>query len=181
MPHISLTNQLPGIAALLKDYPEPAKPMLELAQVLLRGDSTLSEGERELIAAYVSSRNDCDYCQYTHGATAKHLLDVNYDFIARVKKDEADDELTPKLKSLLTIAGNVQQGGQNVSEDDISRAKEAGATDKEIHDTVLIAAVFCMFNRYVDGLATTKPKDDSLYDERGALLADKGYGWQTDV
>ncbi|HYW35929.1 MAG TPA: carboxymuconolactone decarboxylase family protein, partial [Balneolaceae bacterium] len=68
MPHITLNNKLPGIAALLKDFPETAKPMLELAQILLRGDSTLSEGERELIATYVSSRNGCDYCQYTHGA-----------------------------------------------------------------------------------------------------------------
>jgi len=180
MPHITLNNKLPGIAALLKDFPETAKPMLELAQILLRGDSTLSEGERELIATYVSSRNGCDYCQYTHGATAKHLLDASYDFIARVKDDDADSELSPKMKSLLTIAGEVQQSGKNVSGDDINRAKENGATDREIHDTVLIAATFCMFNRYVDGLATIKPDDESIYDERGALLAEKGYGWQTD-
>jgi uncharacterized peroxidase-related enzyme len=181
MPYIDLTNSLPGIAALLKDYPETAEPLLELTQVLLRGDSTLSEGERELIATYVSGKNECQYCQYTHGATAKHLLDVDYDFIERVKNDRADNELNPKIKSLLNIAGKVQQSGRDVVQADIANAREQGATDQEIHDTVLIAATFCMFNRYVDGLATTIPNDDSVYHERGAILADKGYGWQTDV
>ncbi|HKK45420.1 MAG TPA: peroxidase-related enzyme [Balneolaceae bacterium] len=181
MPYIKLTEELPGIAALLKDYPTTAKPLLELAQVLLRGESTLSEGERELIAAYVSGKNKCQYCQYTHGATAKHLLDVDYDFIDRVKNDEADDELSPKMNSLLNIAGKVQINGQEVSQSDISDARKHGVTDKELHDTVLIAATFCLFNRYVDGLSTTTPKDDSVYDHRGAILAEKGYGWQTDV
>lgn len=181
MPHIKLTNELPGIAALLKDYPKTAKPMLELAQALLRGDSTLSEGERELIATYVSGRNNCSYCQYTHGATAKHLMDVDDDFIERVKRDKANEELSPKLRSLLKIAGKVQESGRRVSLEDVALARKEGATDTEIHDTVLIAATFCMFNRYVDGLATIIPDDDKVYDERGAILAERGYGWQTEV
>jgi uncharacterized peroxidase-related enzyme len=111
MPHIKLASALPGIASLLENYPKSAKPMLELTQILLRGDSTLSEGERELIATYVSSRNNCSYCQYTHGAAAKHLLGVNYGFIERVKNNEADIALSPKMKSLLAIAGKVQEGG----------------------------------------------------------------------
>lgn len=179
MAHIKLNNQLPGIGGLLKEFPKTAKPLLELAQTLLRGDSTLSEGERELIATYVSSKNDCEYCQSTHGAAAKHLLGVDYTLIERIKKDKAGDEISSKMKGLLNIAGQVQISGKKVTDVHIEAAKDAGASDQEIHDTVLIAAAFCMFNRYVDGLGTHTPDDKSVYDERGAALAEKGYGWQT--
>ncbi len=79
------------------------------------------------------------------------------------------------MRALLTIAGKVQKDARQVSEADIAAAREQGATDKEIHDTVLIAAAFCMYNRYVDGLATWTPRDESLYDQHGAELATRGY------
>ena len=59
--------------------------------------------------------------------------------------------------------------------DDIARARAEGATDVEIHDTVLIAAAFCMFNRYVDGLATLTPADPAAYDDMGRRMAEHGY------
>jgi hypothetical protein len=59
---------------------------------------------------------------------------------------------------------------------DVDRARLAGADDKAIHDTVLIAAMFCMFNRYVDGLATWTPEDPTVYQAIGARIAEKGYG-----
>ncbi|MFZ0967791.1 MAG: hypothetical protein WAN13_05920, partial [Candidatus Acidiferrales bacterium] len=80
-----------------------------------------------------------------------------------------------KLKALLAIAGKVQQGGKKVTTAEIERARQCGATDREIHDTVLIAAAFCMYNRYVDGLATWAPQDPQVYRERGAMLAESGY------
>ena len=175
MPHIDLPDGVPGIRGPLNKYPETAKPLLELAQTLLRGDSTLTAGERELIATYVSNRNECRFCAGSHGAAAKHLLDRDYALIEQVWQNPDDAPISEKLKSLLHIAGNVQQGGREVTDADVARARDEGATDKEIHDTVLIASAFCMYNRYVDGLDTPAASDLSDYDEMGAVMAEEGY------
>lgn len=180
MSHITLPEGLPGILGPMVFRPETARPLNELAEVLLRGPSTLSRGERELIAAYVSSQNDCFFCHSVHGAVAACHLDGNEELVANVKSDFQSSTVSPKLKALLAIAGNVQRGGKYVRQSDIELARERGATDLEIHDTVLIAAAFCMYNRYVDGLATWAPQDPALYRRQGARLAQHGYETSTD-
>jgi alkylhydroperoxidase/carboxymuconolactone decarboxylase family protein YurZ len=79
------------------------------------------------------------------------------------------------MKALLAIAGKVQLGGKHVTPEDVERARACGATDMEIHDTVLIAAFFCLCNRYVDGLATSMPQDPEYYRQRAPLVAENGY------
>jgi uncharacterized peroxidase-related enzyme len=175
MPHIELPVGLPGILGPMAFRPETAKPLNELAEILLRGPSSLSPGERELIATYVSSRNDCFFCQTIHGAVAAYHLDGNEQLVLDVKESTERAPISDKLKALLAIAGAVQRGGKNVQPDDVERARRLGATDLEIHDTVLIAAAFCMYNRYVDGLATWAPGDPAAYRDPGARLAREGY------
>ena len=175
MPHISLHEDLPGIRGPMAFRPETSKPLNELVEVLLVGPSTLTPGERELIATYVSSENDCRYCQTIHGAIAAHHLDGNEDLVRSVKRDFEHALISPKLKKLLVIAGKVQKGGKQVTTDEVEAARQAGATDLEIHDTVLIAAAFCMYNRYVDGLATWAPADQDWYRQRAAKIAAEGY------
>ena len=155
--------------------PETAKPLNELVDVLLRGPHTLSPGERELIATYVSSQNECRYCQTIHGAVAAHHLGRDEELVLDVKTDFERASISEKLKALLVIAGKTAISGKHVTADDVARARECGATDLEIHDTVLIAAVFCLCNRYVDGLATRAPDDPAFYRERAALVAEHGY------
>ena len=174
MPHIALPEGLPGISAGFAFRPETAKPMRDLAHILLHEPNSLTPGERELIATYVSSQNDCFFCQASHGAAAAcHVGSA--EIVQKVKTDFESAPITPKLKALLVIAGKVQQDGKRVSADDIGEAKARGATDIEIHDTVLIAAAFCMYNRYVDGLGTWQPRDESMYVEMGKHLAELGY------
>lgn len=175
MPHIQLPEGLPGIVSGFAFRPETAKPMRELAEVLLRGPSSLTSGEREMIATVVSNRNDCYFCQTSHRAAAAHHLGGNYELVDAVRADYLNSPASPKLKALLTIAVAVQKGGKRVTSKDIATARSAGATDLEIHDTVLIAAAFCMFNRYVDGLATFTPTDEEQYDAMGARMAAEGY------
>jgi uncharacterized peroxidase-related enzyme len=175
MPHIELPAGLPGILGPMAFRPETAKPLNELAEILLRGPSSLSPGERELIATYVSSRNDCFFCQTIHGAVAAYHLGGNEQLVLEVKENAEGAPVSDKLKALLAIAGAVQRGGQNVEPHDIERARRLGATDLEIHDTVLIAAAFCMYNRYVDGLATWAPREPGAYRDSGARLAREGY------
>lgn len=176
MPHINLREDLPGIRGPMNFRPETAKPLNELVDILLRGPHTLSAGERELIAAYVSARNDCRYCQTIHGAVAAHHLDGNEDLVSNVKRDPEHAAISEKLKALLVIAGKTAESGKKVLATDVERARRLGASDMEIHDTVLIAAVFCLCNRYVDGLATWAPDDPDFYRQRASLVAAHGYG-----
>ncbi|WP_461111864.1 carboxymuconolactone decarboxylase family protein [Spirosoma jeollabukense] len=181
MPHIELPAGLPGIRRPMAFSPETARPLNDLVNVLLRTnahrpESGLTEGERELIATYVSTRNDCFFCQTIHGAVASHHLgDDDWSLVKSVKSDPEQADISPKLKALLVIAGSVQQGGKYVTPEQIEAACAEGATDHDIHDTVLIAAAFCMFNRYVDGLATWAPQSPDLYRYRAAKVAEYGY------
>ena len=175
MAYIELDNNMPGIVGLMQYRPETAKPLNELAEILLRGPSSLSSGEREMIASYVSYKNKCHFCHTSHGAAAAHHFDGDLSLIDDIKNDFKKTEISPKLRSLLDIAGKVQKGGREVKQTDIEAAKEKGATDQEIHDTVLIAAAFCMYNRYVDGLGTWAPEEKEAYDETGERLAKQGY------
>jgi uncharacterized peroxidase-related enzyme len=176
MAHINLGNDLPGIRGPMAYRPETAKPLNELAEVLLRDDNnTLSRGERELIGAYVSSLNDCFFCQNVHGSLAQHYLECDMSYIDAVKVNPGMTNLSGKLKALLSIAASVQGGGRSVTADQVEKARALGATDREIHDTVLIAAAFCMFNRYVDGLGTWAPQDRQFYVDRAPRRAAEGY------
>src|SRR5579875_969403 len=175
MPHIALPEGLPGIRGAMAFRPETAKPLNELVEVLLWGEHTLTAGERELIATYVSYLNDCYYCQTIHGAIAAAHLNGDEDLVKQVKADFQHADISDKLKALLIIAAKVQKGGKHVTAEDVANARAQGATDLEIHDAVLIAAAFCMYNRYVDGLGTTQPRDESMYRERGRDVARKGY------
>jgi uncharacterized peroxidase-related enzyme len=175
VPHIALNSAEPGIRGLLRYRPETARPLSELTEVLLRGPSTLTRGERELIAAYVSALNDCRYCTSSHSACAAAQLPGGMTLVEQVRADPATAPVPAKLKALLAIASAVAQSGRAVTAEQVAQAREAGATDLEIHDTVLIAALFCMFNRYVDGLATTAPVDPALYAAGAQRLVTHGY------
>lgn len=177
MPHIALPPNKPGMIALAAYRPDVYSRLASLADVLLHQEhpeSTLSLGERELIATYVSALNQCNYCQAAHGnIAAAHLHDSK--LVEDVKHDFESSEASLKMKSLLRIAGMAQRSGKDVSSEAVESAKREGASDMDVHDTVLIAAMFCMFNRYVDGLSTEMPQDMGAFARRGALIAEKGY------
>ncbi len=175
MAHIQVPEGIPGIRSLVLFRPETGKHLYDLAQVLLRGPSPLTEAERELIAAYVSHRNDCIFCMSSHAAAARCLYGTGKNIVDEVLKDMQQAAISDKMKALLTIAGKVQILGKEVTPGDIDHARDAGADDREIHDTVLIAATFSMFNRYVDGLASFTPTDSAIYEEMGVRMAEKGY------
>jgi uncharacterized peroxidase-related enzyme len=178
MAHIQLPEGLPGIRGPMVFSPETTKPLSDLVQGLLTGSHTLAPAEREMIATCVSSENECYYCQHCHGSTAAQHLGgtlVEYELVQRLKQNFETTELSGKMKALLNFAGKVQKGGKQVTTADVERARREGASDKEIHDTVLIAAAFCMFNRYVDGLDTWQPHDPEVYREIGQQTAKLGY------
>ncbi|MGC4847215.1 carboxymuconolactone decarboxylase family protein [Micromonospora sp. DT15] len=179
MAHIDLgldEKQFPGISGPMRYRPETAKPLNELAEVLLRAPHSLPAGERELIAAYVSGRNDCNFCCASHSAFAAAQLDEGYSLVDQVRADLDTAPISAKLRALLRIAGAVQISGREVTTELVADARAEGATDLEIHDTVLIAAAFCMFNRYVDGLGTFAPEGRDAYAETARRIVEVGYG-----
>jgi uncharacterized peroxidase-related enzyme len=175
MAHIQLPEGLPGIRGPMALRPETSKPLNDLAEILLRSDNSLTRGERELIATHVSYLNDCFFCQNAHGGLAQHYLSCDLDLMDKMKMNPETAPVSEKMKALLSIAGSVQKGGKHVTAEQIAKAKSLGATDLEIHDTVLIAAAFCMFNRYVDGLGTWAPQDRMFYVNRAKARAEEGY------
>src|SRR4026208_336348 len=174
MPYIPLEKHLPGITGLLEYRKDSAAPIRALTQFLLRGPSTLTERERELIATIVSYRNECRFCVTAHTAAADLLLGETTT-TEKIKQGILTAPVSEKIKTLLTIAAPAQESGKAVTDESISKAKQAGATDIEIHDTVLIAALFCLYNRYVDGLATALPEKDEYFDSLAERLATHGY------
>jgi uncharacterized peroxidase-related enzyme len=175
MTYIKTDIQLPGIVELLFYKGPTGKALSKLAQTLLHGPSPLSRGERELIAAHVSHLNNCEFCYESHRASANaHLMDNGMTIkMIQTKPDEAP--VSNKMKALLKIAEQVQKSGREVTIKHIDDARHASATDEDIHDTVLIAAAFCMYNRYVDGLRANLPADKQAYIPMGARMAKTGY------
>jgi uncharacterized peroxidase-related enzyme len=174
MPHIAVPEGVPGILSLFQFDPEASRALNALAQVVLRRPSTLSTGEREMIAAYVSTLNGCRFCAGTHAAAARQLLGGAAAQVDAVLDDPGTAPVTPKMRALLAVAARIQRGGRDEGGEEMDAARAAGATDQEIHDAVLIAAAFCMYNRYVDGLATLIPAP-AAFVGIGARLASSGY------
>jgi uncharacterized peroxidase-related enzyme len=175
MPHIALPEEFPGIIGPMRAYPETERHLSGLAETLLRGPSSLTSAERELIATSVSAGNECHFCTQSHAAAAREHFGDQRQLVDLVLDDRETATVSAKLKALLDIAHKVRRDGRLVRTEDVERARAAGADDKAIHDTVLIAAAFCMFNRYVEGLGTWAPKDPEAYRTMGVRLANQGY------
>ena len=176
MPHIELANNMPGIVGLMMFRPETAEPLNALAETLLRADNSLSRGERETIAAYVSNLNECRFCEWSHSAFAARQLEGGYDVVDSIKRDLDEAPVSPRLRALLADRGRGPTQRPRRDRGDIRAARNAGASDVEIHDTVLIAAAFCMYNRYVDGLGTWAPDAREAYDQMAEGIVEHGYG-----
>ncbi len=175
MAHIQVPEGVPGIRSLVMFRPETGKPLYELAQLLLRGDSPLTAAERELIATHVSNRNNCMFCMSSHAAAARELFGDDRKIVDCVIEDVSSAPVSAKMNALLNIAGKVQQNGKLVTPEDVAEARKHGAEDRDIHDTVLIAATFSLFNRYVDGLASYTPTNPKDYEEMGKRMTTIGY------
>ncbi len=175
MTFIPVDPSTPGIRSLFDYRPETGGPLKRLAHALLHGESPLTKGERELIAAFVSHGNNCVFCTMSHAAAARHHYGESADVVGAVVYRKDYSGLPEKMRALLVIAEKVRIGGRIVTDEDVAKARAAGAVDRDIHDAVLIAAAFCMFNRYVDGLQALTPIDPEVYVRMGKRMAEQGY------
>lgn len=176
MTHIKLENELPGLLGLLAYRQDTAKPLLDLVRTLMEGPSTLSQAERELIGSLVSKASDCTFCTNAHGAFAATSIEGGADTVRRAQDDPTSAPVSPRTQALIDIALAVKEGGHEVTKDLVDTALAAGATEREVHDAVLLASTFAMFTRYVDGLGTVAPTDMTWYEGMAGQLAQGGYG-----
>ena len=169
-------NNLPGIVGLLDTFNDTAKPLSELAHILLsKESSTFSKAERETLAAYVSYLNNCIFCSESHAAIADKHWGIDGES-KKIWNEKMNSEFSERFLQLLKIAKNVQTSGREVLKEDIEKALMLGASEKDIHDAILIAAAFCMYNRYVDGLGTLAPtRNDKSYLDSAKAIATNGY------
>ena len=175
MSFIKLKDKLPGIVGLIFYKRSTARGVGHLGQAALRGPSPLTVAERELIAAYVSSLNECDFCADSHGAIVNEILKDNGNTVRCAISNTASANISPRMRALLNIAGKVQKSGRLVTREDLQTARDLGASDEAIHDSVYVAAAFCFFNRYVDGLKTVPMKAKEDYIEPARMLIKFGY------
>ncbi|NNM66440.1 MAG: carboxymuconolactone decarboxylase [Spirochaetales bacterium] len=175
MKRLDLVTEKKGLRALTETFPETGKPLIALAHQLLRGPSSLSPGEREAIAARVSIGNGCFFCSRSHVEAARELLNESSDWVQEMLQGKVPAATPDRLASLYRLADEVRESGKAVSEATLQHARSAGANDKALHDTVLIAGFFCMVNRYVEALAGPVPQNDDVYQKMGKNLADLGY------
>lgn len=175
MAHIDVPPGVPGIRSLFQTRKDTARPLLDLTQILLRGPSPLTPGERELIASFVSAGNECRFCTRAHSETAARLVEGGGKLVGDVCSNYEAADISPKMKALLAIAEKVRADARTVTEADIERARKEGAVDQDIHDTVLITGLFCLFNRYVDGLRAWTPEEAAPYEKMADRLAREGY------
>ena len=127
MAHITLNSDEPGIRGLFRFRPQTARPLNELVEVLLREPNTLTRGERELIASYVSSLNQCKYCCSSHSAYAAAQLPEGMPLVRQVCTDVSNAPVSPKLRALLDIAAAVQKGGLSVTQELVDAARARGS------------------------------------------------------
>jgi uncharacterized peroxidase-related enzyme len=175
MAYIPTDENMFGLRALFAFRPAVAEPLSRLKELLLHSAGTLSFSDRELIACFVASKEDCGYCRSAHGATAAYLTGGNDELVKQVLNDFESAPISSKLKALLAVAARLQQGSRNVHQEDIDRARRCGATDLEIHDTVLIASCVCLFSRYIDGLGVEGSSNPEAYRIAAPQIARFGY------
>ena len=175
MAHFSSLPDDAVLTDVFRAYPETSRPLLDYHEVVMRGPSPFTAGERELIAAYVSGLNECTFCCASHSAFAAAQLDGGMHLVDQVRGNADAAPISAKLRALLRIAAAVREDGRKVTPQLVDAARDQGATDMEIHDTVLIAAAFCMFNRYVDGLGTLAPADPQAFVANAQRIVEFGY------
>lgn len=174
MAFIQVNEKAYGISSLLSHYSGSGRIINQLCNHLLSEETEgLCCADREIIASFVSRLNECTFCSASHTAIAEEMSGKKGVIEAAVCDIEGAD-IPDKLKALLKIAATVQRDAKEMSQLLVDTAREHGANDRDIHDTVLIAAAFCMLNRYVDGLGTDTPDDPDYYIKDAKAFVQSG-------
>jgi uncharacterized peroxidase-related enzyme len=169
-PSLGANATVPDI---LKMSPEAGVALLEMHEAIMRAPSALTPGQRELIAAYVSGLNRCQYCHGVHAETAKAYEDIPRQAVDRMLADLETAGFDEKIKPILQLARKLTQAPAEVSEADTLAVLEAGWGEKALHDAIMVVCCFNFMNRLLEGHGVHG--HDALFKERGPMLKKYGY------
>jgi uncharacterized peroxidase-related enzyme len=172
MPRLRSLPAEPVMRDLYRAYPASCKPLGELTEAAMRGPSPFTQGERELIAAYVSGLNACHYCHNTHVAVAA-ACGVEPALIQALLADLDTAPVPAKMKPILRYAKKLTASPARMTEADAAAVYDAGWGDDALYSTVLVTALFNFYNRLVDGVGLALP--EGYPAEAGKRLSTTGY------
>lgn len=141
----------PHLSDVFKKYPKNVLPLLEFHDLLLRGESPFTIAERELIAAYVSGLNSCNFCFGAHTRISKEF-GIEEELILSILDDINSSEIDNKFKPILLYVKKLTLTPNKISPADVEAVSNAGWSDRAIHDAVSVCALFNFMNRFVEGM-----------------------------
>ncbi|MFC5064261.1 carboxymuconolactone decarboxylase family protein [Actinomycetospora atypica] len=153
-------------------HPGPVGPLLELHERVMRAESPLTPGQRELIAAYVSGLNGCGYCHGVHTATAE-AFGVPAELLPAALADLDSAPVEGRMRPLLHYVRVLTLTPSRVAEDDAEAVYAAGWDERALHDAIAVCALFNYMNRVVEGAGIRA--DDAYAQLSGRRLRDIGY------
>lgn len=162
-----------GIWNILAFHPAAAYHLCELSHVLMFEDAPISTALRELIAAYTSSLNGCEFCMNAHASVASHLYGDN-DLVRNVLRDLESSSLAEKDKALLRFTGKLTLNSGAIAQSDIDTLKDAGWDETSIYYAIGACALFNFYNRFVSGNGV-KPVSEEAFRRLGERMARQGY------
>src|SRR5260370_22608951 len=146
-----------GLLQIFQAFPEVARPLLEYHGVLLRGESPFSAAERELIAAYVSGLNKCNYCRAVHSQTAG-ALGISADVMSKLALNPRDKAVDVRMRPALPFVRKLTLSPGKITAADVDPLFAAGWNDRALHDAVAICGLFNLMNRLMNGLGIEAPE-----------------------
>jgi uncharacterized peroxidase-related enzyme len=172
---VTYLKSLPEDAVLLdvfRRHPEYSRPLIDYHELVMRGPSPFTAGERELIAAYVSGVNACGYCHGVHTATAE-AFGVPEGLLTAALADLDGAPVDDKLRPVLRYVGKLTATPAKLTQADADAVFAAGWDEQALYDAVLVCALFNFMNRMVDGLGVKA--DESYFATSGNRLRELGY------
>jgi uncharacterized peroxidase-related enzyme len=158
---------------ILKMSPHAGKALLEMHEAIMRAPSALTPGERELISAYVSGLNKCQYCYGVHSQTAKAYEEIPKTAVDNMMDDLETAGFDDKIKPILRFARKLTETPSSITDADAQAVYAAGWDEKALHDAVMVVCCFNSMNRLLE--AHGVHGNEAMYRERGPMLKQYGY------
>ena len=170
LPSIENQDKVPHVLAKFQNGTQ--MPLLEFHQALLRGDSPFSIKERELMAAFVSGVNACQYCYGAHAAVAK-LYGVSEPLLTGLLDDIGTSEIDDKLRPVFAYLKKLTLTPTRMTQADADAVLDVGWSEQALYDTVQVCCLYNFMNRFVEGLGLTPIPEQ--FDFEGQMIKDGGY------
>lgn len=170
LPSVDVEDKVPHVLA--KFNTGTGRPLIEYHEALLRGDSPFTVAEREMMAAYVSGVNACQYCHGAHVAAAREF-GVAEEIIADLLRDPSRAAVSPKMVPVLNYIRKLTLTPTRMTQTDADAVYAAGWNERALYDAVQICCLYNFMNRFVEGIGLTPIPEQFAME--GKLIKEGSY------